>query len=72
MYVDQASKQQLQAALADLESQYAGFQAAKLSLDLTRGKPNSAQLDLSNRLDGILDGQYKGADGTDSRNYGGL
>jgi len=72
LYVDQASKQQLQAALADLESQYAGFQAAKLSLDLTRGKPNSAQLDLSNRLDGILDGQYKGADGTDSRNYGGL
>lgn len=72
MYVDQASKQQLQAALADLESQYARFQAAKLSLDLTRGKPNSAQLDLSNRLDGILDGQYKGADGTDSRNYGGL
>lgn len=72
MYVDQASKEQLQAALADLESRYAQFQAAKLSLDLTRGKPNSAQLDLSNSLDGILKGEYKGADGTDSRNYGGL
>lgn len=72
MYVDQASKEQLQAALADLENRYAQLQAAKLSLDLTRGKPNSAQLDLSNSLDGILDGQYKGADGTDSRNYGGL
>lgn len=72
MYVDQASKEQLQASLADLESQYARLQAAKLSLDLTRGKPSSAQLDLSNSLDGILAGNYKGADGTDSRNYGGL
>ena len=67
MYVDQASKEQLQAALADLESQYAGFQAAKLS-----GKPSSAQLDLSNSIDGILGGNYKGADGTDTRNYGGV
>lgn len=70
MYVDQASKSELQTRLADLEKQYAQLQAAKLSLDLTRGKPNSAQLDLSNRLDGILKGEYKGADGTDSRNYG--
>jgi len=72
LYVDQASKEQLQAALADLESQYAQLQAAKLSLDLTRGKPSSAQLDLSNSLDGILQGGYKGADGTDTRNYGGI
>ena len=72
MYVDQASKEQLQAMLADLESQYAQMKAAKLSLDLTRGKPSSAQLDLSNSMDSILQGNFKGSDGTDTRNYGGL
>lgn len=72
MYVDQASKEQLQAALADLESQYAQVKAAKLGLDLTRGKPGSAQLDLSNGMDSILQGNFKGSDGTDTRNYGGL
>ena len=46
--IDQASAQDLQAQLADLEKQYNAFEAANLSLDLTRGKPNSAQLDLSN------------------------
>lgn len=72
MYVDQASKEQLQAQLADLESQYAQLKAAKLGLDLTRGKPSSAQLDLSNTMDSILQGNFKGPDGTDTRNYGGL
>jgi DNA-binding transcriptional MocR family regulator len=72
LYVDQASKQQLQALLADLESQYAQLKAAKLSLDLTRGKPSSAQLDLSNSMDTVLQGNFKGSDGTDTRNYGGL
>ena len=72
MYVDQASKEQLQAALADLESQYAQAKAAQLGLDLTRGKPSSAQLDLSNAIDTVLQGGFKGADGTDTRNYGGL
>ena len=72
MYVDQASQPQLQALLADLESQYAQLKAAKLSLDLTRGKPSSAQLDLSNSMDTVLQGNFKGSDGTDTRNYGGL
>lgn len=72
MYVDQASKEQLQAQLAELEKQYAQLKEAKLNLDLTRGKPNSAQLDLSNAMDSVLQGNFKGADGTDTRNYGGL
>lgn len=72
MYIDQASAQELQSQLAELEKQYAEFQAAKLNLDLTRGKPSAAQLDLSDGLDGILSGAYKAADGTDCRNYGGL
>lgn len=54
---------------------YTDLQTKKLSLDLTRGKPSAAQLDLSNDLltlpgagrDGFRDGE-----GTDTRNYGGL
>ena len=52
---------------------YAELQATDLHLDLTRGKPSPAQLDLSN---GLLElpgrDAYKDADGTDTRNYGGL
>lgn len=52
---------------------YAELQATDLHLDLTRGKPSPAQLDLSN---GLLElpgrDTYKDADGTDTRNYGGL
>ena len=45
---------------------------AGLKLDLTRGKPAAEQLDLSNDLDGILEGFYLLQDGTDVRNYGGI
>jgi DNA-binding transcriptional MocR family regulator len=42
-------------------------------LDMTRGKPSSEQLDLANGLTTVLDeDDYKSADGTDTRNYGGL
>ncbi|MGE2837062.1 aminotransferase class I/II-fold pyridoxal phosphate-dependent enzyme [Mycobacterium sp. SMC-4] len=52
---------------------YAELQTKGLKLDLTRGKPAPAQLDLSNGLLG-LPGQdtYRDGDGTDTRNYGGL
>ncbi|WP_442808971.1 aminotransferase class I/II-fold pyridoxal phosphate-dependent enzyme [Streptomyces sp. NBC_01218] len=43
-----------------------------LSLDLTRGKPAPAQLDLSADLLSLPAGRYTAADGTDVRNYGGL
>jgi DNA-binding transcriptional MocR family regulator len=72
VYLNSASQAELQSLLSELESQYATLKASKLSLDLTRGKPNSAQLDLSDALDGILKGNFKGGDGTDGRNYGGL
>jgi DNA-binding transcriptional MocR family regulator len=43
------------------------------SLDLTRGKPAPEQLDLSDGLTTILaEKDYRAADGTDCRNYGGL
>ena len=51
---------------------YAELQGKKLALDLTRGKPSSAQLDLSNALlDLPGDGNYRDDEGTDTRNYGG-
>ena len=44
-----------------------------LKLDMTRGKPSPAQLDLSNELLSLPGaGHYEAADGTDCRNYGGL
>jgi DNA-binding transcriptional MocR family regulator len=56
----------------DLVAEHAALKARGLSLDLTRGKPSAAQLDLSNallRLPG--EGDYHDAAGTDLRNYGG-
>jgi len=66
------STQQLQARARELAARLDQLKAAGLALDLTRGKPATEQLDLSNALDGILHGDYRLADGTDARNYGGL
>jgi DNA-binding transcriptional MocR family regulator len=51
---------------------YADLQAKRLSLDLTRGKPAPAQLDLSNDLLTLPGTDYRDGEGTDTRNYGGL
>ncbi len=60
------------ASLADLQSAYEALKARGLTLDLTRGKPSPAQLDLSNpMLDLPLSGDHTAADGVDVRNYGG-
>ena len=72
MHLKTYSKSQLLAWSRELESQYRGFQAAGLDLDLTRGRPSIAQLQLSAALDGILGGDYRLADGSDARGYGGL
>ncbi len=70
--LDQATPEQLRELQSALEDQYRQFQQSGLSLDLTRGKPNTEQLALSDALDGILDGDYRDGAGTDLRNYGGL
>ncbi len=62
----------LSALLSDLKQQYAAYQAQKLSLDLSRGKPGADQLDL---LQGMLDcisssTDCRTEDGFDCRNYG--
>ena len=72
MRLNQATPEQLREWEATLSEQYQSIQQAGLSLDLTRGKPSSEQLDLSNALDGILNGHYTDSAGTDLRNYGGL
>jgi DNA-binding transcriptional MocR family regulator len=55
------------------ERRYQEFKARGLKLDMTRGKPSSEQLDLAAGLLTNLDpSDYKAADGTDTRNYGGL
>jgi DNA-binding transcriptional MocR family regulator len=50
---------------------YADLQAKGLKLDLTRGKPSSAQLDLSNALLSLPGEDFRDGEGTDTRNYGG-
>jgi DNA-binding transcriptional MocR family regulator len=56
-----------------IRERFDAFKAKGLKLDLTRGKPSAAQLDLSAdllSLPGPAD--YVAQDGTDCRNYGGL
>jgi DNA-binding transcriptional MocR family regulator len=61
------------ALLEQLEQRYNAFKAQGLKLDMTRGKPSSEQLDLAAKLTVVLDEKdYKGSDGSDGRNYGGL
>ena len=60
-------------SLEQVRAKYTELQGAGLKLDLTRGKPSSQQLDLSNELLALPGaGEFKAADGTDVRNYGGL
>lgn len=66
------SKEELKSIKAALEEEYAKVQHLGLKLDMSRGKPAPAQLDLSM---GILDAvsstsDYKSEDGVDCRNYG--
>lgn len=70
MQLDKATQEQLQSWEQDLASKYADIKAQKLNLDLTRGKPSAEQLNLSDQLDGILEGNYITESGVDTRNYG--
>ena len=72
MNLQQASAEELRQWEAELSHEYNTYCQQSINLDLTRGKPSADQLTLSNDLDGILKGNYITADGTDTRNYGGL
>ena len=64
--------EQLEDFKAGLEADLELAKGNRVKLDLTRGKPAADQLDLSAPMDHILSGDYRAADGTDVRNYGGL
>jgi len=60
-------------SLKQLQANYSALQERGLTLDLTRGKPSSQQLDLSTELlnlPGATD--FTAENATDTRNYGGL
>ncbi|MCD6640877.1 MAG: aminotransferase class I/II-fold pyridoxal phosphate-dependent enzyme [Nocardioides sp.] len=65
------SSDDLARVLSEQQEAYARLKERGLSLDLTRGKPSSEQLDLSDELL-HLPSRARDAAGTDVRNYGGL
>lgn len=70
MNLNEYSKSDLAAFLAECQKQYADYQAQNLKLDMSRGKPSPKQLDLSaGLLDCVSADDLKGESG-DYRNYG--
>jgi DNA-binding transcriptional MocR family regulator len=65
------SHDDLATLLEQQQAAYAELKTRGLKLDLTRGKPSAAQLDLSDELLNLPRG-FKDGTGTDVRNYGGL
>jgi DNA-binding transcriptional MocR family regulator len=64
---------ELQKHYSNLSQNYEQLRAQKLKLDMSRGKPCTAQLNLSAKLMTCLgEDDYKSIDGSDCRNYGGL
>ncbi len=70
--LDSLTPDELAAVHAGHEQDYVQLQAMQLALDLTRGKPCTEQLDLSNQLLSLPGDDYRDEEGTDTRNYGGL
>ena len=66
------SKEELLQEKSQLEAQYKEFQGKGLKLDMSRGKPSAAQLDLSMGMMDVLDSftDLKCEAGIDCRNYG--
>lgn len=65
--------EQLKLLQANLQQRYDRLKAKKLKLNMARGVPCPAQLDLSNELlNAVNASNYRVADGTDCRNYGGV
>ncbi len=72
-HLAQLSEHDLKSFHQQIRDRYDAFKQRGMTLNLTRGKPSSKQLDLSNgllALPGTSD--YTAADKTDCRNYGGL
>lgn len=69
---EQMTENELQDLKRKLEEEYAGYKAKGLSLNMARGKPSSAQLDLSLPMLDVVssDSDLDSEDGVDCRNYG--
>jgi DNA-binding transcriptional MocR family regulator len=73
MPLSDLSREELTDLHAEQLQAYGALVDRGLKLDMTRGKPSPAQLDLSNELLSLPgEGNYWAADGVDCRNYGGL
>ncbi len=71
MLYTEMTKEQRKQELASLKEAYAELGKKGLSLDMSRGKPSAAQLDLSNDLLSLpLTAEDYMGSGTDYRNYG--
>jgi len=69
--LSEMSFEELSAFKKDAEKRYEDFKALGLSLDMSRGKPAPAQLDITMPMMNILDGDdLRAANGFDCRNYG--
>ena len=66
------TKEELLTLKAQLEKEFADIKAQGLTLDMSRGKPSAAQLDLSMEMMSVLnsDSNLKCETGVDCRNYG--
>lgn len=66
------SREELQQLKSELTAKYKDFQKRGLKLDMSRGKPSAAQLDLSMGMMDVLDSftDLKCEAGIDCRNYG--
>lgn len=66
-------REELSEIVTRLRAAHEELRGRGLRLDLTRGKPSAEQLDLSAPLLALPGaGDYRAADGADTRNYGGL
>ncbi len=71
MNIQNLSREQLSERLSVLTEKYNSYKALGLSLDMSRGKPGSDQLEISNdMLDPAILGNFKTSNGFDVRNYG--
>lgn len=71
MQYSELSREELLRLKEETENRYSEFKARKLCLDMSRGKPNREQLDLSmDMLNCLKIDNYDTLSGIDSRNYG--
>jgi len=71
MELKNTSKTELKKWEQNLLKSFSKYKKFGLKLDLTRGKPGTEQLDLSDKMEGLLKGKMRSLNGTDLRNYGG-